>query len=413
MFQETQVGLAVVSDEARRAAYLENKTALDAAIILAKRKYLILGVIAVAFALTTIATLLLPNYYTAAARLMPPKQSQSIGYSALLGQLSPILSAAGVGADTALRNPSDLYVAMLKSRNVADALLDRFSLVSAYHKQTREDTRKRLASLTEILAAKDGTISISVDDRDPNRAAQIANGYAEELDRLTGTLAMTEASQRRRFFEREVKAASDELAQAEEALKATEEGTGVFQLDTQSKAMIDYLSGLRAQITATEVRIQGMRSFATSANPDLVRDETQLKALRAELSAAERGQNKPGQPPSAAKVPGVGLEYTRRLREVKYRESLFELLAKQYEAARVDEAKDVPTVQVLDAAIPPERKSWPHRGMLIVSVTLLAFFLGSFLAFLLESLRNAREYPEFASRWELLMIHLGRGWTPR
>jgi len=296
-------------------------------------------------------------------------------------------------------------VTMLKSRSVADSLIDRFSLASVYRMQRRPNLRRRLADLTEILAGKDGVISISVDDRDPVRAANLANAYVQELNKLTGTLAITEASQRRLFFQREVKSASDELAVAEDAFRKTQESSGLFQLDSQSKAMIEYSAGLRAQVTAKEVEVQSMQAFATASNPDLVRAQEELSALRRQLALTERGGQGPQAQMPLASVPRLGLEYARGLREVKYRESLFEMLARQYEAARLDEAKDVALIQTLDKAVPPELKSWPHRGSLVVSVMLLAFFVASLVAFLLESFQTAREYPAFARRWTTLRIY--------
>lgn len=407
MLQEKDPGVLLLSEQAKQAAYLENRTLLDAAVILARHRNFILGFTAVAFVLALIISLFLPNYFTATTRIMPPKQTQSLGYSAMMGEMGPLMSAAGVGAESALHNPSDLYVAMLKSRTIADALLDKFSLEELYRKTKREEARRWLGTLTEIIAGKDGVISISVDDRDPARAAAIANGYVAELDKLTGSLAITEASQRRLFFEKEVENASNDLTQAEDALRETEERTGVFQLDSQSKAMIEYASNLRAQITAKQAQLKAMESFATANNPDLLRAQEELTALRTELARSERGQIEGrGNSPAIASVPAAGLEYKRGLREVKYRESLLDLLTKQYELARVDEAKDVPIIQVMDKAIPPELKSRPHRLFLVASVALLSFFLAVIITFLRESFSNAREHPEFASRLDMLKIYL-------
>jgi uncharacterized protein involved in exopolysaccharide biosynthesis len=171
--------------------------------------------------------------------------------------------------------------------------------------------------------------------------------------------------------------------------------------------MIEYAANLRAQITARQAQLRGMQSFAAASNPDLLRVQEELAALKGELARIERGEIEgAGQGPAIAGVPEAGLEYRRGLREVKYRESLLDLLTKQYELARVDEAKDVPIIQVMDRAIPPELKSWPHRAFLISSIGLFSLFLGVTVAFLTESFRNARDYPDFASRWEMLKIYV-------
>jgi tyrosine-protein kinase Etk/Wzc len=376
-------------------------------IVLAKRKSFIFKFVGVAIILSAIAVLLLQNSYTGNAKILPPQQNQSMGAIAALSQLGPL--AALAGQSMGLRNPSDVYVAMLKSDTVANGLIDRFSLMSVYEKKLRIDARRRLADLTEISAGKDGVISISVDDHDPRRAADLANGYVEELEQLTKTLNMTEAGKRRLFFEREVKMATDELTTAEVALKQTQEKTGLILLDSQSKAIIGSLSSLRAQIAAQEVKVQAMRSFATAQNPDLVIAEQELTSMRAQLDRLERGQGKGSiADVPIENVPTAGLEYIRKFRDVKYHEALFELLAKQYEAAKVDEARDTLFVQQLDKASVPERKSWPHRGLIVLSITILALLLAVLLVILMERLEQAKEDPHFATRLQLLRFYLSR-----
>src|SRR5579863_3565028 len=204
-------------------------------IVLAKRKSFIFKFVGVAIFLSSVTVFLLPKTYTANTKIMPPQQNQSMGaVAALSQQLGPLAALAGQGLG--LRSPSDLYVAMLRSDTVANGLIDRFSLMSVYKEKLRIDTRRLLEDRTEISAGKDGVISISVDDRSPQRAADLANGYVEELEKLTKTLNVTEAGKRRLFFEREVRTENDNLAEAEVALKQTEEKTGLILLDSQSKA---------------------------------------------------------------------------------------------------------------------------------------------------------------------------------
>jgi len=389
----------------------EGKHFLEPLIVMAKHKVLILGTTVGAALLSIVIVLLLPQYFTAEAKLLPPQQSQSMASAMMsqLGQLAPLLQAAG-GKDLGIRNPNDMYVAMLKSRTVADALIDRFSLMNVYHKKLREEARRRLEDLTQIAAGKDGIISVSVDDRSPARAAEMANAYIDELEKLTRTLAITDAGKRRIFFEREVKDANDELAAAESQLKQTEESTGIIQLDSQAKVMLQAYADLRAQVAMKQVELQSMRSFATAENPDLIRVQQELAALQTQLSRFERGQGTRSPTDLALeKVPGAGLEYVRKLREVKYRETLFELLAKQYEAARIDEARDASVIQVMDKAITPEKRSWPKRGLFVIAVTLFAFLVGILLAYLTESLKRTKEDPHFAAKWHLLKAYLWSG----
>lgn len=377
-------------------------------ITLAKHKYLIvffpLGVAIV----SAIISLFLTKIYTATAKMLPPQQGQSFAAS-MLGQLGPLAPLLTGGAGLGIRNPNDMYVAMLRSRTVADNLINRFELMKVYRQTFRTDAQKRLENATEITASpKDNVISISVQDPDPQRAAAIANGFMEELEKLTKTLAVTDAAKRRVFFEHEASNANDELAKAEQELKQTEEKTGVIELGSQSRVMLEAYAELRAQVTAKEVEIQAMRSFATPDNPDLIRVQQELAALKTQVAHYEAGQGgRPIGEIALEKVPERALEYLRKFREVKYREALLELMLKQYEVARIDESKDSSIVQVLDKALPPERRSWPPRTALVLTSTLLALLVAIGGAFLLESLQRAREDPQFMARYHLFKFYLG------
>lgn len=352
---------------------------LELLIVLAERKWLIAKVTAGITVLATAIVFLIPNHYTATATIMPPQQTQSTS-AMLLSQLagSGLGSLASLaGKDIGLKNPNDLYVGMLTSRTVQDAIIAKFNFQQVYREKRLSDARKELQKATDIVTGKDGLIDITFEDKDPRRAADVANTYVEELRKLTQHLAVTEASQRRLFFEQQVTQAKDDLATAEVALKETQQQTGMIQLDSQAKAILEAVGRLRAQIAAKEVELQAMHSFATDQNPQIVLAEQQLAALRLQLGKLEK------QPPSdandpfvaTAKVPAVALEYVRRLREVKYREAVFELLAKQFEAAKLDEAKQAAVIQVVDVAIQPDKKSWPKRG-LIVLITAILGILG-------------------------------------
>jgi tyrosine-protein kinase Etk/Wzc len=374
-------------------------------LVIAKRKSFISKFVGIAIILSIIIVFLLPKTYTANTKIMPPQQNQSMGAMAALSQLGPLAALASPGLS--LRNPSDIYVAILRSETVANALIDRFSLMNVYKQKVRENARKQLETSTEIKAGKEGVVSIAVEDHNPQRAADLANGYVEELEKLTKTLNVTEAGKRRLFFEREVKMQNDELANAEVAFKQTEEKTGLILLDSQSKAMISSLTSLRAAVAAKEVQIQAMRSFATAENPDLVIAEQELASMREQLGRLERGQGKRSiADVPLENVPTAGLEYVRKYRDVQYHEALFQLLAKQYEAAKIDEARDALIVQQLDKASPPEKKSGPHGAQIVVSVTLIAF-LGAFLAaFFMEKLERAKEDPQYSTQLQLFRFYV-------
>lgn len=380
---------------------------LDPIVTLARHRFLLLWLPVGVGILTAIVSLLLPPVYTAEVKIMPPQQNSSIA-AGLLGQLGPLAVAASNGKDLSLHGPSDLYAVMLHSKTVADALIQRFSLMALYKAKRHVDARIRLDEATKITISKESVITIAVTDKDAKRAALMANAYVEELLKLTRTLAVTEAGQRRLFFEQEVQRAGDELANAEQALKKTQETTGIIQLDNQAKAVIETVTTLHAQIAAKDAQVQAMRSYATSENPDLVRAQQELAAMRAELSRMEVGQGGSSVAEvSIRKVPEAGLEYVRRLREVKYRETLLDLLIRQYEAARIDEAKDAAIVQVLDKAEPPEMRSWPHRTSLVLTMVFLSLFLAVLFAFALESAKKLQADPQFATRIQQIKFILG------
>ena len=370
---------------------------LDMLIVLAKRKRLIAGTTVALALLALIVCLLIPNKYKATATLLPPQQQTSLA-STMASQMSSGVAVIGAlaGKDLGgLKNPSDLYVGMLKSRSVADALIQRFALMDVYHRKRLSDARKRLEKATEIEAAKNGLLIISVEDKDRKRAADIANGYVEELRRLTSTIAVSEAGQRRLFFEQQLRKAKDDLVDAEIAFKETEEKTGAIHMDAQARVTISAIATMRAQIAAIQVQLQAMRSFATSQNPDVILLEQELAAQRTQLAELEKRQSAtPGniQMP-AGMIPEVGLQYIRRLREVKYYEAIFALLARQFEAAKLDEAREGAVIQVVDKAVEPDHASFPSPVLSVILAALAGLVLSSLCAFCAEALSVAHKDP--------------------
>jgi uncharacterized protein involved in exopolysaccharide biosynthesis len=402
--------------------------ALDLLIVLSRRRHLILWTTLAAAILATMVALLLPNRYTATATILPPQQSQSLAAS-MIGQLG----ALGVMAqkDLGLKNPNDLYAGMMHSRTAEDSLIRRFDLLRVYGDRKMSDARADLEDASKILLAKEGFIAISVTDKDRSRAPQIANAYVDELRQLTQNLAVTEAGQRRIFFERQLELAKDKLADSEQALKEMEQKTGVIQLDSQAKAIIEAVVKLRGAMAAKEVQLHAMRLFSTEQNPELIMAEQQLSGMREQLALLEKrsgGHGKTGtvsSPGSSAdssaessaetsdvqvpvgNVPEAGLQYVRKLRDVKYAEVIFELLAKQYEAAKLDEAKTAAVIQVLDPAVEPDHRSSPRRGLIVVLATLLAFLASIFYVFSAEALSRIRSNPRVDARFVTFWNELG------
>ncbi len=361
---------------------------IDLAITLAKHKKLILGAPLITGVIVALMSLMIHNSYTAKTQILPPQQQS--GTSALLGQLGALSSLAGVSSG--IKNSNDTYVAMLNSRTVSDNLIRRFKLQAVYRTKFRSDTRNRLAKASVIIAGKDGVIVIKVDDRDPERAAALANGYVEELQQLTQVLAVTEASQRRLFFEKQLQQAKQALGDAEIALKTLQEKTGLIQLDAQAQALVKAGSELKAQIAIKEVELGAMRTFATGNNPDYIRTQQLLGGLRSQLAKVEAGSV------TTSKVPEAGLAYVRKVRELKYAETVYELLAKQFEIAKIDEAKEGSMIQVLDKAIVPEKKSKPKRSLMVILAALAVGFGAVLLAFIVEGFKRAKEDAANAER---------------
>jgi len=358
---------------------------------LSRRWRLILGITAASAAIAVVVSLLLPVYYNAETRILPPQDKGSSLASQLMGQAGGLIALAGGSGG----GKSQLFVAMTKSRTVLDRMVDRFDLMKLYKGKYREDARKNLVgSLTIQEDKKSGIISLTVEDQDPKRAADMANAFVEELKSLVGGLAISEAGQRRMFFEEQIRHTKESLARAEEEVKGFQQRTGAFQIDAQAKAIIEGIANLRARIAVKEVEAKVLRSFATAQNPDLHRIEEEVRALRTELEKVESGKGRGFDPlMSSDRIPALGTEYLRKLRQLKYNETLYELLVKQFELAKLDEARDATVIQVIDRAIPPERKSRPKRAQIVLVATVTMFFLSVFIVLLLEHPWKKSEKP--------------------
>jgi tyrosine-protein kinase Etk/Wzc len=373
---------------------------LELATALAQRKWFILKLTAATAVVGVVVALLLPNRYTANTKILPPQQQQSSA-AAMLSSLSgsAVGSLASAAGKDLLKNPNDLYIGMLKTRPITDAIIKRFDLLKVYGAKDVYAARKDLADRTEIVSEKEGFISIAIEDKNKKRAAEIANAYVEELRNLNKGLAVTESSQRRLFYEQQLGQAKDELANSEVALKQEQQKSGVIQLDAQAKAMIENVGKLRAEIGVREARLQAVRSFATDQNAEVEMLQRELASLRSELrKQVTQGGGSDNYEVALKDVPAAGVEYIRAERDVKYRNAMFEILARQYEAARIDEAKDAPLIQVIEPAIEPERKSSPKRALIISLFTVSGLFLGCIIALTSKWRAQAYENPAMAER---------------
>lgn len=374
---------------------------IDLAILLSKRRRFIVGFSLGAAVLAAIIVVFIPNKYTATTVIVPPSQNSSVS-SQILGQLagsSGLASLAGASLGLGMKNTGEMYVSLFRSRTVEDALIKRFGLMARYHGKTMYDTRKKFEDhTTVVLGIKDGLIRVTVTDRDPRFAAELANAYVDEFRKHSDSLAISEASQRRIFFQQQLLQANGNLTKAEEALKNTEQTTGVLEIDSQARTVIESAAILRAQITAKEVELQSMSSFITPDNPQYIIAQQQLDALKAQLTkiAGPGGSAGSDVGVSSSKIPQAGITYLNSLRDVRYYETVVELLARQFELAKLDEARQG-TIQVSDIAVPPDKKSSPYRSLTVLLATVLGFLISCtwcLLAYRWHRFANdPKEYP--------------------
>lgn len=335
---------------------------LDILVLLAEQKRFILLFTFGTAVLTAVICMILPVRYTGESSLIPPQQSSNgAGMLSQLAEGGGGALAAFAGSTLGVKSQNDMYVAMFKSRTVEDAMIKRFDLMKAYKVKRLSDARKVFEKRsTAVAGLKDGVIRVTVDGPTPEQAAEMTNAYVQGFQSLASNVATTEAGQRRVFFDRQLEEAKNNLSIAEQDLKRTQLTSGMIQPDNQSRAMIESAATIQGEITAKEVQLQGMSSFATDNNPEVVTVKKQLGELRAQLAQLT------GSTDSASdlfvpkgKVPEAALEYVRKFREVKYRETIFEALATQYQLAKLDEAKQGVVFQVIDIAVPPDRRSSP------------------------------------------------------
>jgi len=355
-------------------------------------RLLVLGPLAVGLAALGIS-FAIPPTYTAKTQFLPPQQQQSAAAS-MLASLGSLGGLAGAAAG--LKNPADQYVAYMKSNAVEDGLIERFKLMDRYAKKLKEDTRKELEKNARITSGKDGLISVEVDDEDPKVAAEMANAYVDELRNVLSRLAVTEAQQRRLFFEKQLLKAKENLTTAEQALKAT--GISDSVLKSNPASAVAGVAALKAQITAQEVKVGAMRGYLAETAPDFKLAMSELANLRAQLAKQDKEESASIR---AGESAGQG-DYISRYRDFKYHETLFELFAKQFEIARVDEAREGAVIQVLDAAQPPERKSKPKKALIAVIATLASSFALLLFVFVRQALRNAGGDDETRSKMAAL-----------
>jgi tyrosine-protein kinase Etk/Wzc len=330
---------------------------------------------------------IIPPTYTAKTQFLPPQQQQSSAASMLasLGALGGL-----AGAATGLKSPADQYIAFMKSVSVQDALIERFKLVEKYEAKLKTDARMALTGSVRIASGKDGLISVEVDDKDPKFAADLANAHVDELRSLLARLAVTEAQQRRMFFEKQLQITKENFTKADLALKSS--GVSSSVLKTSPTSAVEAVARLKAGISVQEVKLGTMRNYLTESSPDFKQALSELASLKSQLAKAEKEE-----PASKGTT-----DYVARYREFKYQETMFELFAKQFELAKVDESREGAVIQVLDTAEPPERKAKPKKAMIAIIATLASGFALLLFVFIRSALKNASQDEETKLRMAAL-----------
>jgi len=354
-------------------------------------RLLILGPLLVGLTALGVSFLVTPTF-TAKTSFLPPQQQNSMAAS-MLNSLGALGGLAGAAAG--IKNPADQYVAFMKSVTLQDALIDRFELMARYEAEYRTSARVALEGNSRIASGKDGIITVEVDDTDPQLAADMANAYVTQLETLMSRLAVTEAQQRRQFFESQLETTKQKLTEAEIALSQT--GVSSDVLKSAPATAIAGVAELQAQVTAQEVRIGSMRGYLAETAPEFKQALTALASLRAQLAKQSQGA-RPGTPRADGSSGGARDDYIARYRDFKYQETLFELFARQFEMAKLDESREGATIQVIDPATPPELKSKPKKALIAVLATLATGFLLLLLVFVRQALKNAAQDSESAQK---------------
>jgi len=357
--------------------------------VLVKFRKLILIIISSAIVLSTVISFLLPKVYSAKASIMPPQQENSIA----AGLVSNLTGGLGniAGDFLGMQSPADIWVGVLNSNTVKDAIIDRFDLRKIYKKDTIEETRAKLDKHVSVAKAKEQIISITVEDKDPERAAMMANAFVGVLDEVNKKVSMSNGRKTRLFVEQRLEEAKAELADVENRIRKFQESNKAVRLDEQSKVIMDAIGTLKGQLMAKEVELETLLTYAQPSHPQAQLLKSQVRELSAKLMEFEtdsRGAFGKDIFIPTARMPALSIQYARLLRDAKVQETLYEFLVQQYEMSRLQEAKDSSTIQVLDIAKTPEKKSKPKKALLILGAAAAAAFLSVILAFVLEYRAN-------------------------
>jgi len=383
---------------------------LDLALVLAKHKRLIIGIAFVACLVALILGFIMTPIYRAETHLVPPQSLAGQLPASILTMIPPEFRTLAIQSG-AIKTTADLVAGIAKSRTLVDNIIDKFNLMDYYHAEKRDAARSALSgAISAKVDEKTSLITSAVEEKDPVMAADMTNAIVDELQNLLQGLALTQVSQQRLFLENQLKQAHHNLMQAEEEFQKYQAQSGLLNVDVQMQALMDSIANIQAQIAVKEVQLKAARTFATAQNPEIKRLQAELAGLKKELKnlEAKAGTDNPNFIPAFEEIPKAGMEYARRLRDLKFQETLYETLLQQYQAAIMAEASEGLVIQVVDPAVPPELKVKPKRKLMIIVAGFLGLFVGIFAAFIKEFIDNSSKNPESADKMALLKSYLRR-----
>ena len=377
---------------------------LDLATALGEEKKTLFAIPLITTLVAVVVSLQMTPVFTAKTVVMPPQQQQG-GAAAALASLGGLAGLAGLGGGGGLKSQDEMYVAFLGSESLQNRIIADLKLQERYAAKTLSATRNYLKGQVRITSdKKSGLLNIEADDKDPAFAAELANLHVQALHGMLGRLAVTEAQQRRQFYEQQIHQTQDKLSLAEVAFRAAKEKSGMQVTTVLAETGVRASAEMRSQIAVREVQLQAMSRFATAQNPETQRIASELAALRSQLNKAEQGSGV-----STVAASPLHQEAVKSFRDVKVQEALLEVMIRQYELARVDEAKEGPLIQQVDVATPPEHKSKPKRAQIVLVAAFAGLFLGVLVAFVRRALKKAQSDPASAGQW----LALKKAWSLR
>jgi uncharacterized protein involved in exopolysaccharide biosynthesis len=344
--------------------------------------------------IATMTAFLISNRYTSTARIMPPDDRTSSGLAAMAAALSSNAGGMGVVADNVLglKNSSDVFLGILQSRTTQDRIIEQFGLGKVYGDRRIEDTRADLTAHTDLsVDRKSLIITIAVTDKDPRRAAGMAQAYAESLDSLESQLSTSGARRERIFLEGRLQEVRQSLEAAEQQFSQFASKNAAIDIKEQGKAMVDSAAAIQGQLIATQAELEGLKQIYTDNNVRVRSLNARLGELKQQLGKIG-GKNESGATgtsddtlesiyPSIRRLPLLGVTYADLYRQTAIQEAVYETLTKEYELAKVQEAKEIPTVKILDPPNIPEEKSFPPRLLIVLLGTAMSFMIAAAWAF--------------------------------